>query len=95
MDGAPLHEPGVAEPLVYSDGPVAGYDPFGAVALAVDTDGQLIGDDGAYAIRGASRVLITVASSASPATTGTAVRRSTGTRTSAAPSRRPRPRPRW
>ena len=67
VDGAPLHEPGVAEPLVYGDGPVAGYDPFGALALAVDTDGQLIGDDGAYAIRGASRLLITVASSASPA----------------------------
>ncbi len=67
VDGAPLHEPGVAEPLVYSDGPVAGYDPFGAVALAIDTDGRLSGDDGAYSIRGASRVLITVASSACPA----------------------------
>ena len=67
VDGAPAHEPGVAEPLVYGDGPVAGYDPFGAVALAIDTDGQLAGDDAAYSVRGASRLLITVASSTSPA----------------------------
>ncbi len=67
VDGAPAHEPGVAEPLVYGDGPVAGYDPFGAVALAIDTDGQLAGDDGVYSVRGASRLLITVASSTSPA----------------------------
>ena len=67
VDGAPAHEPGVADPLVYGDGPVAGYDPFGAVALAIDTDGQLAGDDGAYSVRGASRLLITVASSTSPA----------------------------
>jgi len=72
VDGAPLHEPAVAEPLVYSDGPVAGAlladsGPFGAVALAIDTDGWLTGGDGAYSLRGASRVLITVASSASPA----------------------------
>ncbi len=67
VDGAPAHEPGVAEPLVYGDGPVVGYDPFGAVALAIDTDGQLAGDDGAYSVRGASRLLITVASSTSPA----------------------------
>ena len=66
VDGAPPHEPEVAEPLRYADGPVAGYDPFGALALAIDTDGQLTGDDGAYSIRDASRVLITVASSTSP-----------------------------
>ena len=63
VDGAPPHEPDVAEPLRYADGPVNGYDPFGAVALAIDTDGWVIGEDGAYSIRGASRVLITVASS--------------------------------
>ncbi|HEX6452960.1 MAG TPA: glycoside hydrolase N-terminal domain-containing protein [Trebonia sp.] len=67
VDGAPPHEPGVEEPLVYGDGPVAGYDPFGAVALAIDTDGQLAVDDGAYSISGASHLLIVVASSASPA----------------------------
>ena len=48
VDGAPRHEPGVAEPLVYGGGPAAGYDPFGAVALAIDTDGQLAGNDGVY-----------------------------------------------
>ena len=67
VDSAPPHEPDVAEPLRYADGPVAGYDPFGAVALAIDTDGQLAGEGSAYSIRGASRVLITVASSTSSA----------------------------
>ena len=67
VDSAPPHEPDVAEPLRYADGPVPGYDPFGAVALAIDTDGQLSGEGSAYSIRGASRVLITVASSTSPA----------------------------
>jgi len=67
VDGAPAHEPDVAEPLRYGDGPVGGYDPFGAVALAIDTDGQLTGGDGVYSIRGASRVLVTVASSTAPA----------------------------
>ena len=43
VDGAPLHEPDVAEPLRYAGrGPVAGgYDPFGAVAVAIDTDGEV------------------------------------------------------
>ena len=63
VDGAPEHEPDVAEPLRYADGPVDGYDPFGAVALAIDTDGQVTVADGEYAIRGATRVLVTVASS--------------------------------
>jgi hypothetical protein len=67
VDSAPPHEPGVAEPVRYADAPVAGYDPFGAVALAIDTDGQLTDEGSAYSIRGASRVLITVASSTSPA----------------------------
>ena len=72
IDGAPQHEPTVAEPLRYADGPVHGYDPFGVAALAIDTDGQLSGDDGVhsngvYSIRGASRVLVTVTSSAAPA----------------------------
>ena len=29
VDGAPSHEPSVAEPLRYADGPVDGYDPSG------------------------------------------------------------------
>ena len=44
-----------------------GYDPFAAVALAIDTDGQLTGNLGVYSISGASRVLVTVASSGSAA----------------------------
>ena len=67
VDGAPLHEPDVAEPLRYADGPVGDYDPFGAVAMAIDTDGRLITDDGACSIWGASRVLITIGSSTSGA----------------------------
>ena len=71
VDSAPPHEPTVAEPLRYADVPAAGdgssYDPFGAVAIAIDTDGQQTGEGGAYSIRSASRVLITIASSTSPA----------------------------
>jgi alpha-L-fucosidase 2 len=65
VDGAPQHEPDVPEPLRYAEGPVDGYDPFGAVAVAVDTDGRLSGGDGAFTVSSASRVLITVASSTS------------------------------
>jgi Glycosyl hydrolase family 65, N-terminal domain len=67
VDGAPQHEPDVAEPLRYADGPVGGYDPYGAVAMSIDTDGRVIGDEGACSIWGASRVLITIASSSSNA----------------------------
>jgi hypothetical protein len=67
VDGAPQHEPDVAEPLRYAAGPVDGYVPCGAVAMSIDTDGRLIGDGGTCSIRGASRVLITVASSSSNA----------------------------
>jgi alpha-L-fucosidase 2 len=67
VDGAPQHEPQVAEPLRYADGPVGGYDPFGAVALAIDTDGEVTEAGGSLAVRGAGRVLITVASSTSGA----------------------------
>lgn len=49
IDGAPRHEPQVAEPLRY--GPVEGYDPFGAVSVRV--------------ARTASGVLIVLASSTS------------------------------
>ncbi|HTJ66360.1 MAG TPA: glycoside hydrolase N-terminal domain-containing protein [Actinospica sp.] len=53
VDGAPQHEPDVAEPLRYGDGG------FGAVAMSIDTDGDVSG----CSVRGASRVLVTVASS--------------------------------
>ncbi|HWG24416.1 glycosyl hydrolase family 95 catalytic domain-containing protein [Actinospica sp.] len=67
VDGAPQHEPGVAESLRYADGPTGDYDPYGAVAMSIDTDGTLTADDATCAVRGASRVLITVASSTSNA----------------------------
>lgn len=65
VDGAPLHEPAVAEPLRYAEGRVAGYDPFGALALAIDTDGQLSPTDDGFAVRGLSRLLITLSTSTS------------------------------
>jgi alpha-L-fucosidase 2 len=63
VDGAPAHEPGVAEPLRYADGPVDGYDPFGALALALHTDGEVTGAHGALHVAGASHLLLTLASS--------------------------------
>jgi hypothetical protein len=67
VDGAPSHEPDVVEPVRYADDPVHGYDPFGAVALAVDTDGQVDEADGVLTVRRLSRMLITLASSTSAA----------------------------
>jgi hypothetical protein len=64
VDGAPKHEPD-AEPLRYADSPTGGYDAFGAIAVAVDTDGDVYPMDGWLEIRGVSRVLLTVASSTS------------------------------
>jgi alpha-L-fucosidase 2 len=61
IDGAPRHEPQVAEPLRY--GTVPGYDPFGVLALRIETDGVLSTSD----VRGLTRALITVASSTSAA----------------------------
>ncbi|WP_042394739.1 glycosyl hydrolase family 95 catalytic domain-containing protein [Streptacidiphilus carbonis] len=63
VDGAPAHEPDVAEPLRYADGPVDGYDPFGALALAVATDGEVTADDGGLLVTGATRLLVTLAGS--------------------------------
>ena len=67
VDGAPLHEPEVGEPLRYADEPVLGYDPFGAVAMALDTDGDVVETDGVITVRGLRRMLITLASSTSAA----------------------------
>ncbi|MGY6022009.1 glycosyl hydrolase family 95 catalytic domain-containing protein [Streptomyces spinosirectus] len=67
VDGAPAHEPQVAEPLRYADGPVAGYDPFAALALAVHTDGRVSVAHGNLLVAGASHVLITLASSTAAA----------------------------
>jgi len=52
VDGAPKHEPQVPEPLRY--GTVEGYDPFGAVAVRVDTDGRF----DAGQVTGMTRTLI-------------------------------------
>ncbi|MDX6331509.1 MAG: alpha-L-fucosidase 2, partial [Streptomycetaceae bacterium] len=68
VDGAPEHEPQVAEPLRYADGPVGGYDPFGAAAVKIDTDGQVATDDGGTAtVHGMTRALFTLATSTSAA----------------------------
>ncbi|MGW7255201.1 glycosyl hydrolase family 95 catalytic domain-containing protein [Streptomyces sp. NPDC054834] len=63
VDGAPAHEPGVAEPLRYADGPLDGYDPFGALSLALHTDGEVSVAHGSLLVADASHVLITLASS--------------------------------
>ncbi|HJP74187.1 MAG TPA: glycoside hydrolase N-terminal domain-containing protein [Pseudonocardiaceae bacterium] len=63
VDGAPLHEPEVAEPLRYAGERVDGYDPFGALAVAIDTDGEVSGSNKGFAVRGMSRLLITLSTS--------------------------------
>ena len=65
VDGAPSHEPQVAEPLRYADGPVDGYDPFGALAARLSTDGEVTvtAEDGSLHVAGAGRLLIVLASS--------------------------------
>ena len=67
VDGAPSHETSVAEPLRWADGPVDGYDPYGAVALRVATDGRVTADDDGWAVQGMSYALLTLASSTSAA----------------------------
>jgi hypothetical protein len=69
VDGAPRHEPGVAEPLRYAGTPAGAaarpYDPFGAIGAAIDTDGQVTAAGGEWSVRGMTRALITLASSTS------------------------------
>jgi hypothetical protein len=65
VDGAPRHEPDVTEPLRYANERVEGYDPFGALALVVDTDGELTGSNKGFVVRGLSRLLLTVSTSTS------------------------------
>jgi alpha-L-fucosidase 2 len=67
IDGAPRHEEAVAEPLRYADGPTREYDPFAAMSVRVDTDGAVTSEDGVTTIRGLTRLLLTVATSTSPA----------------------------
>lgn len=66
VDGAPQHEPEVAEPLRYVEVGelVDGYDPFAALAVAIDTDG-VSSYHGGLVVEGATRLLVTVSSSTS------------------------------
>jgi hypothetical protein len=65
VDGAPRHEPGVAEPLRYAALPADSYDPFGAIAVAAETDGRVAAAGNEWSVRGMTRALITLASSTS------------------------------
>ncbi|MHA6757750.1 glycosyl hydrolase family 95 catalytic domain-containing protein [Streptacidiphilus sp. PAMC 29251] len=72
VDGAPSHEESVAEPLRYADAPVDGrdpdgYDPYGAVALRVATDGRVSAGEDGWAVEGMTYALLTLASSTSAA----------------------------
>ncbi|WP_422771112.1 glycosyl hydrolase family 95 catalytic domain-containing protein [Plantactinospora sp. WMMC1484] len=77
VDGAPLHEPGIAEPLRYAEpldghagpsegraGP-GGYDPYAAAALRIETDGVWEHSAGGLAVRRMTYALVTLASSTS------------------------------
>jgi alpha-L-fucosidase 2 len=65
VDGAPLHEEGVAEPLRYAETRTGGYDPFAAVAVRIDTDGAVAVSGDTWSVRGATYALVTVASATS------------------------------
>ncbi|HEX3779609.1 MAG TPA: glycoside hydrolase N-terminal domain-containing protein [Pseudonocardiaceae bacterium] len=65
VDGAPAHEPEVAEPLRYATGRIEGYDPFAALALAIDTDGEISVTNKGFTISGMSRLLVTMSTSTS------------------------------
>ncbi|GAA4586781.1 glycoside hydrolase family 95 protein [Planotetraspora phitsanulokensis] len=67
VDGAPMHEPDVAEPLRYAASADGGYDPFAAAAVRVATDGEVSASDGVWSVRGMSRALIVITSSTSAA----------------------------
>ncbi|MCU1411655.1 MAG: hypothetical protein JWR04_2362 [Rhodoglobus sp.] len=60
VDGAPLHEKGVAA-HVYREAADGEFDPFAAVHLAVDTDGTVETADGTLSVRGATRILVALA----------------------------------
>ncbi|GAA3715097.1 glycosyl hydrolase family 95 catalytic domain-containing protein [Streptomyces tremellae] len=78
VDGAPLHEQGVAEPLRYAEHPgdeaaadaatrAGGYDPYAVLAVRVDTDGRVTVADGTWSVSGMTRLLVTVSSSSAAA----------------------------
>jgi alpha-L-fucosidase 2 len=65
VDGAPLHEEGVAKPLRYAEPGTAGYDAFAAAAVRIDTDGTVAVSGDTWSARGMTYALVTVASSTS------------------------------
>ena len=64
IDGAPLHEEAVADPLVYAEleesSGESPYDAFGAVALSARTDGGVTSGDDGLRVSGARRVLLAI-----------------------------------
>lgn len=66
VDGAPEHEPDAVAHR-YSETDIDGYDPFAVAALAVRTDGQITREADALLVTGATRILVTVASSTNSA----------------------------
>lgn len=62
IDGAPLHEESVDPPLRYADDP-ADFDAYAAVAVAVNSDGEVHHRDGRVVVRQARRLLIALSSS--------------------------------
>jgi alpha-L-fucosidase 2 len=64
VDGAPQHEPAVAEPLRYG-GVVNGYDPYAVAAVRLTTDGSVDVSGDSIVVRGLTRLLVTVSSSSS------------------------------
>ncbi|MCS5714090.1 glycoside hydrolase family 95 protein [Herbiconiux sp. CPCC 205716] len=64
VDGAPLHEEQVAEPLVYRDereAATAEYDPYAAIAVAVRSDGVATADGTGIRLTGVRRALVAIA----------------------------------
>ncbi|GLK16037.1 glycosyl hydrolase family 95 catalytic domain-containing protein [Herbiconiux flava] len=64
VDGAPLHEEQVAEPLVYRDERDAGaaeYDPYAAIAVAVHSDGVATAAGTGIRLTGVRRALVAIA----------------------------------
>jgi alpha-L-fucosidase 2 len=65
VDGAPIHEEPVGEPLAFlPSGTVTaeGYDPVAVARVAVSSDGRVTARDGILAINGATRLLVVIAS---------------------------------
>ncbi|MCS5735278.1 glycoside hydrolase family 95 protein [Herbiconiux daphne] len=66
VDGAPLHEESVEQPLLYDDAisRSGDYDAYGAIAVTVSTDGTVrsadVGDSAELRITGARRLLLVV-----------------------------------